>query len=116
MLLFLVFLYYLPIYYEAIRGVSASKAGINILPFMQATFHSIACAKADLDSRYRISSTFAAGAAGGIVSKTGRYWYIIVVAPCLSAIGAGLLFTVTENTGNGKLIGFQILYGIGLVR
>lgn len=63
----------------------------------------------------RISSTLAAGVAGGIVSKTGRYWYIIVLAPCLSAIGAGLLFTVKADTANPKLIGFQILYGVGLV-
>lgn len=63
------------------------------------------------DSRYRIASTFAAGVAGGIVSKTGRYWYIIVLAPCLSAIGAGLLFTVKADTSTAKLIGFQILYG-----
>ena len=59
----------------------------------------------------RIGSTLAAGVAGGIVSKTGRYWYIIVLAPCLSAVGAGLLFTVKADTANGKLIGFQILYG-----
>ena len=32
----------------------------------------------------------------------------------LSAIGTGLLFTISPDTANAKVIGFQILYGFGV--
>ena len=31
-----------------------------------------------------------------------------------SAVGAGLLYTIDENTSLAKLIGFQLLFGLGV--
>ncbi|KAK9893727.1 MFS general substrate transporter [Cystobasidium minutum MCA 4210] len=94
----LVGIYYLPIYYEATRGRSASKAGIDILPFM-------------------IAVTLAAGISGGVVTAFGRYKWILVFGPWFLCIGGGLFFTVDETTSSAKLIGYQIILalGIGLV-
>lgn len=52
--------------------------------------------------------------AGRIVALTGRYWYFLVLGPVPGAIGAGLLYTTTPDTSNAKLIGYQILCGIGV--
>jgi len=86
--------YYLPLFYQA-KGRSATKSGIDILPYM-------------------LSVVVAAGASGGIISVTGRYWYFLFLSPPVATIGAGLLFTMDRNTPNSHLIGYQILYGAGI--
>lgn len=53
-------------------------------------------------------------AVGGTVSTLGNYYYFMVFSPWLISIGAGLLFTVDESTSNAKLIGYQILIGLGM--
>ncbi|GAA5974356.1 hypothetical protein JCM11641_005232 [Rhodosporidiobolus odoratus] len=95
MLVMLCGTYYLPIIYQARDGVTATKSGISILPFM-------------------LGIVFAAAIAGGIISYTGRYWYFLVCAPTLMCIGSGLLYTVKESTSTSELIGFQILLGVGI--
>ncbi|GAA5879940.1 hypothetical protein JCM3774_005685 [Rhodotorula dairenensis] len=91
----LMFTYYIPIYYQAVRHHDAMKSGIDILAFMLAVVISVV-------------------AAGRIVSATGRYWYFLVLGPIPGAIGAGLLYTVTPTTSNAKIIGYQILAGVGV--
>ena len=88
--------YYLPLFYQS-KGASASKSGVDILAFM-------------------LSMVIAAGLSGAIITKTGRYWPFLLVSPLLSSVGAGLLFTLTSATPNSKIIGFQILMGVGLGR
>ncbi|GAA5880175.1 hypothetical protein JCM8547_006579 [Rhodosporidiobolus lusitaniae] len=95
MLLMLNGTYYLPVFFQATRGVTATKSGIQILPFM-------------------LGIVFAAGISGAIISMTGRYWYWLVAAPSISCIGSGLLFTVTENSSYARLCGYQILLAVGL--
>lgn len=107
-------IYYLPLWYQATKGVSATKSGLNILPYM-------------------LSTVIGAALSGGIISKTGRYWPFLVLSPLVLCVGAGLLFTVDAHTPNARLIGqsplispmrkhdidfaligFQILYGVGV--
>ncbi|EJU00069.1 MFS general substrate transporter [Dacryopinax primogenitus] len=94
MLCMLLATYYLPLLYQA-KGHSATQSGIDILPFMLAT-------------------VISAAGSGGIINATGRYWPFIFTLPLLTAVGAGLLFTIDSSTSNAKLIGFQILYGAGI--
>lgn len=91
----LMFTYYIPIYYQAVRHHDATKSGIDILAFMLAVVISVVVA-------------------GRIVSMTGRYWYFLVLGPIPGAIGAGLLYTVSPTTANAKIIGYQILVGVGV--
>jgi MFS family permease len=91
----LILTYYLPLWYQATKGVSATKSGLDILPYM-------------------MSTVIVAGIAGGVISTTGRYWPFLLVSPMLLSVGAGLLYTVGSSTSNGALIGFQIIYGIGV--
>ncbi|KAF7318484.1 MFS general substrate transporter [Mycena chlorophos] len=90
----LLFSYYIPIFYQAVRAHSATKSGIDLLPFMLFVVGSVI-------------------GAGQIVARVGRYWYFLVAAPIFLAVGSGLLYTVSPNTTNAQLVGFQILAAIG---
>jgi MFS family permease len=61
-----------------------------------------------------MSLVIMAGVSGGVIAKTGRYWPWLLLSPILFSVGAGLLFTITEHTSTAKLVGFQIIYGIGI--
>ncbi|KAJ6534963.1 major facilitator superfamily domain-containing protein [Mycena capillaripes] len=91
----LIFSYYIPIFYQAVRHHSATKSGIDLLPFMLAVVVTI------------ISS-------GQIVGKTGYYWYFLVVAPVFLGVGSGLLYTLNTVSSSARIAGFQILCGIGI--
>jgi hypothetical protein len=41
-------------------------------------------------------------------------WPFLVAAPVFLAVGSGLLFSLNTATSEAKLIGFQILAGIGV--
>jgi hypothetical protein len=94
MIAFLGATYYLPFFYQA-KGRTAAQSGIDIIPFM-------------------LSTIIASFASGGVVNATGHYLSMMVVGPCIGAVGAGLLFTINESTSSAKLIGFQIIFGVGL--
>lgn len=51
---------------------------------------------------------------GAIIMKTHRYWYFLVFTPPLASIASGLLYTISPDTPNAKLIGYQILLGVGV--
>ncbi|KAF7356528.1 MFS general substrate transporter [Mycena venus] len=86
--------YYLPLWYQA-RGQTAIQSGLSILPYL-------------------ISLVVAAGVAGAIVTKFGNYWWFLFLCPITTAVAGGLLFTLRAETPTAHLIGFQILYGIGI--
>ncbi|KAJ7174162.1 ABC transporter [Mycena crocata] len=90
----LLFSYYIPIFYQAVRHHSATKSGIDLLPFMLGVVITI------------ISS-------GQIVGKTGYYWPFLIVAPIFLAVGSGLLYTLSTTTSSAKIVGYQILAGVG---
>ncbi|KAJ7737382.1 ABC transporter [Mycena metata] len=91
----LIFSYYIPIFYQAARGSTATQSGIDLIPFMLGTVITII-------------------ASGQIIGKWGYYWPFLVGSPIFLAIGSGLLYTLNETTSSAKLIGFQILAGMGV--
>ncbi|KAJ7082363.1 major facilitator superfamily domain-containing protein [Mycena belliarum] len=90
----LLFSYYIPIFYQAVRHHSATQSGIDLLPYM-------------------LGSVFSVIAAGQVVAKCGYYWPFLVAAPVILAIGSGLLHTLDSTTSAATIIGFQILAGVG---
>ncbi|KAJ7286552.1 ABC transporter [Mycena rebaudengoi] len=90
----LLFSYYIPIYYQAVKHRSATNSGIELLPFM-------------LGVVVTVIST------GQIVGKFGYYWPFLVAAPMILAIGSGLLYTLETTSSAATIIGFQILAGVG---
>ncbi|RYP21060.1 hypothetical protein DL765_002467 [Monosporascus sp. GIB2] len=81
------------IYYQAGRRHSATESGVDLLPLMLSVVISIVVS-------------------GQLVGRYGRYWPYLVGGPVVGAVGAGLMYTVTESASNGAVIGYQILVGI----
>lgn len=83
---FMLIVYYLPLWFQAIQGVSATQSGIRNLPLI-------------------LGLTLTSVAAGGAITFLGYYTPFIIVGTAISAIGIGLLTTFTADIGSGKWIG-----------
>jgi len=86
--------YYIPLYFQFVRGDTALEAAVRLLPFI-------------------ILMVFFCIVNGGAMSKTGYYapWYLFGGAMVL--IGGALMYTVEETTSTAKIYGYTILIGIG---
>lgn len=91
---FFVFVYYLPIWFQAIKGASAMESGIMNIPLI-------------------LGLVIMSMIGGGAVTALGYYTPFVIASTILATIGAGLLSTFEANTGSPKWIGFQALFGIG---
>ncbi|KAF7372871.1 Major facilitator transporter-like protein [Mycena sanguinolenta] len=90
----LLYSYYIPIFYQAARGHSATKSGVDLLPYM-------------------LGSVVTTIAAGQTVGRFGYYWPFLIVSPCFLAVGAGLLYTLSASSSAASIVGYQILVGVG---
>lgn len=91
----MVIIYFLPIWFQAIKGVSAVKSGIDTLPLV-------------------MSLVVASIMAGGLTAKIGYYVPQLIACSVIMSIGAGMMTTLTPETGESKWIAFQFLFGFGL--
>ncbi|KAF2221582.1 DNA repair protein RAD50, partial [Elsinoe ampelina] len=92
---FFTLLYYLPIYFQSIDGVSAAMSGVRNLPLILAV------------SLFSIVS-------GVVITITGHYAPVLAIGASLTTIGAGLLYTWDIGTPTAQWIGYQLLPGIGV--
>ncbi|KAH0005568.1 putative MFS transporter, partial [Aureobasidium melanogenum] len=86
--------YFLPIYYQAVRGASPTMSGVDLLPSI-------------------ISQMIFAIISGVLVRKVGYFLPFSIACGVLTAISSGLLSTLGPHTSVGKWIGYQILGGVG---
>jgi predicted MFS family arabinose efflux permease len=92
---FFVMVYYLPIWFQVIKGVSATKSGIMNLPL--------------------ILGLVLVSILGGVaVTVIGYYTPFILVSSVLMAIGAGLLSTFETDSNSPRWIGYQFMFGAGI--
>ena len=87
--------YYVPIWFQAIKGVTAIRSGIDTLPLI-------------------LSLVIASITAGILVQKIGYYVPFMIANSIIMSIGAGLITTFTPSTNHPKWIGYQIIFGLGL--
>jgi MFS transporter, DHA2 family, glioxin efflux transporter len=92
---YLVILYYLPIYFQSIRGASPIKSGVDNLPLVLA------------------AAVFAI-AGGAVVMITGRAQQVIFVGSMVATVAIGLIYTFDLNTSTGKWVGYQFLTGASM--
>lgn len=92
---FFLLVYYVPIFFQSVKGSSAMKSGIQLLPLMLATVVS--------------SVVF-----GGIITAVGYYTPFLIVSTAIAAIGTGLITMFDVDISTGKWIGYQIVVGAGV--
>ncbi|KAF9266280.1 putative efflux pump antibiotic resistance protein [Marasmius fiardii PR-910] len=92
---FFIMVYFIPIWFQAVKGTSAVKSGIDNLPMI-------------------LSVVVASLVAGGVISATGYYTPWMIAGSVMASVGAGLISTFKPDTSTGMWIGFQILYGAGV--
>jgi len=92
---FLGSVYYLPIWFQSVKGASAVDSGIMNLPML-------------------ISTVLFSIVAGVSVTVWGYYTPFMLVSVVFVSVGYGLLTTLQPDTGKAAWIGYQILAGIGI--
>ncbi|CAK7239686.1 MAG: hypothetical protein STHCBS139747_001121 [Sporothrix thermara] len=91
----MIFIYYLPIWFQAIQGVSAVQSGIRTLPLV-------------------LGLVVASILSGIAISRVGYYTPFMICGVVFMSVGAGLLTTLQVDTGSSKWIGYQFLVGWGM--
>jgi predicted MFS family arabinose efflux permease len=87
--------YYLPIWFQAIRGTTALQSGVNMIPYM-------------------IANALCTLSAGIVVSKTGYFTPPAIVGCAIATIGCGFVATLTVDISIAKWVGYEILASGGL--
>ncbi|KAI0870190.1 putative gliotoxin efflux pump [Hypoxylon argillaceum] len=88
-------LFWLPIYFQAERGVSAISSGVRLIPVI-------------------LSLTITQIVVGGLITVTGIHNPFLILGPAIAAVGSGLFTLLDEQTSSGQWIGFQIVLGVGV--
>lgn len=92
---FFIMIFYVPIWFQAIKGVSATKSGIMSIPM--------------------VLSLVVFSLLGGVgMTLFGYYVPFFYFSTIFSAVGAGLLSTFTTTSGHQQWIGYQVVYGAGI--
>lgn len=92
---FFLLVYYIPIYFQSVKGTSAMQSGIRLLPMMLATV---------------VSSVLF----GALVGYVGYYTPFLIGSTMIAAVGAGLITLLAVDTPTAKWIGYQIVVGAGV--
>ncbi|RKL27481.1 putative HC-toxin efflux carrier TOXA [Fusarium proliferatum] len=87
-------LYYLPMWFQAVQGVSAAESGTRLLAMVASVI---------------VVSVIAGGSAGVV----GYLPPFVFFATIFSSVGAGMLHTLHPGISTFKWIGYQILFGAG---
>ncbi|PKS11468.1 hypothetical protein jhhlp_003232 [Lomentospora prolificans] len=88
-------IFYLSLYFQAIKGDSAVQAGIKLIPLL-------------------LSVVISSMLGGGLITYIG--YYNVVVIPCmvLATVGAGMLTTLDVDSPLREWFGYQVLCGLGV--
>ena len=92
---FFILTYYIPIWFQAVKGVSAVGSGIRNLPLI-------------------LGVVFASIISGGLVTVIGYYTPFMIASSVIMSIGCGMISTFVPSTGHPAWIGFQALAGLGV--
>lgn len=89
---YFVALYYLPIYFQSVDGVSPVESGVRNLPLI-------------------LMCSFMSIVAGFLLAWMGRTGPIMVAGSAVVTLGYGLMLTFKEHSITGQWVGYQILAG-----
>ncbi|OQD81935.1 hypothetical protein PENANT_c024G01541 [Penicillium antarcticum] len=89
-----VYSFYLPIWFQAIKGKSPQSAGLSLLPLL-------------------LPQVIFVIVSGAVTSIFGYYTPLLIAGGAISIVGSVLITTWDVHTGSGKWIGYQIVAGVG---
>ncbi|KKY17700.1 putative mfs multidrug [Phaeomoniella chlamydospora] len=92
---FMTLIYYLPIWFQSIKGANPLKSGVMTIAMI-------------------VPQVIASVVGAKTVQVTGYYNPWIYAGSILTSIGSGLFITFTPTTAHPKWIGYQVIYGLGL--
>ncbi|OJJ67650.1 hypothetical protein ASPBRDRAFT_199881 [Aspergillus brasiliensis CBS 101740] len=92
---FYILVYYLPIWFQVIKGASAVRSGIMNLPML-------------------VSLIVLSILSGALVSAMGYYTPTMILGCILVLISTALMTTFTPDTGTVKWAGYQVIMGAGI--
>ncbi|TPX25788.1 hypothetical protein DIZ76_011245 [Coccidioides immitis] len=87
--------FYLPIYFQAVKGSSPEKSGLDVVP-------------------YQASNAGTSLIVGLLVGMVGWYVPFVWFGALAFAIGSSLLYTVGPNSYTATLIVYQFITGVGM--
>lgn len=91
----LTMVYYIPIWFQSVKGTSAVQSGIRSISLV-------------------LALVIGSVTGGAITFRTGYYTPCMIVSSIIVSVGAGLITTWTVDSGKGMWIGYQVVYGFGL--
>ncbi|KAK7018452.1 DHA14-like major facilitator [Favolaschia claudopus] len=91
---FMIITFYLPIWFQAIRGVSAVQSGIDGIPMI-------------------LSLVVASLASGIAITIVGYYVPFMLASSVILTVGCGLLTTLKPDSDHTKWIPYQFIAGVG---
>lgn len=92
---FFLAVYFLPLWFQAVKGSTAVRSGIMNLPLL-------------------ISVVVVSLLAGGLVTALGYYTPFMLAGTVVMSVGFGLLSTFQPGTSSSMWIGYQVLAGAGI--
>ncbi|CZR61162.1 related to aflatoxin efflux pump AFLT [Phialocephala subalpina] len=87
-------IYYLPFYFQAVKGTTAEGSGIRTIPYLGSVI---------------VSSIVI----GGAITALGWYKPFMIFGSAIFVVGAGLIYTLTVDSPVGKWVGYQLVSGFG---
>jgi len=87
-------IFYLPFYFQAVKGTTAEMSGIRTIPYLGSII---------------VSSILV----GGGITVIGWYKPFMIAGGAVFTIGAGMIYTLQVPSGVAKWIGYQLLSGFG---
>ncbi|KAF9880074.1 MFS multidrug transporter [Colletotrichum karsti] len=86
--------YYLPMYFQSVKGESPFRGGVDYLPTI-------------------LAQLVSAVVSGALVGRLGYYLPWVFFGAGFAAVGSGLISTWVPATGAAMWIGYQVILGIG---
>ncbi|RPA96175.1 MFS general substrate transporter [Choiromyces venosus 120613-1] len=86
--------YFIPLYFQAVRGDTALMAGVYVLPYV-------------------LVLSFVSAISGAIIARTGRYQEVIWAGTTIMTLGTGLIIDLNRTSSWSRLAIYQIILGIG---
>lgn len=105
--------YYLPIYFQAVKGVSAILSGVYFLPTIGPQLLMAVVAGVMGMAMFMARYFWEDVLMFRVVVKVGYVPPFALFAAALTAIGTGLYSLLQPHSSTGKWVGFQIITGLG---